>query len=47
MALGLLERHQSYGCRRIWALLRRQGFEVNPRTVHRILRELGLSHPKV
>ena len=45
--LCLQDRYQSYGYRRIWALLRRQGRAVNRKTVHRIMRELGLSRPKI
>lgn len=40
-------RHAQYGYRRIWALLRREGWRVNRKTVWRVMRELGLSRPKV
>ncbi len=41
-------RHGTYGYRRIWALLRREGrWMVNRKTVSRIMREEGLSRPKV
>ena len=45
--LCLQERYQSYGYRRIWALLRRQGYRINRKTVYRILRQEGLTSPKV
>ncbi len=31
-----------YGYRRVWALLRREGFEINKKRVHRLWREAGL-----
>ena len=34
-----------YGYRRVWALLRREGFEVNKKRVHRLWREEGLKVP--
>jgi putative transposase len=45
--LCLQERYQTCGHRRIWALLQRRGWRVERKTVHRIMRELGLSRPKV
>jgi transposase len=45
--LCLKDRCQTYGYRRIWALLRRRGWQVARKTVLRIMRELGLSRPKV
>ncbi len=45
--LCLQDRCQTYGYRRIWALLRRRGWQVERKTVHRIMRELGLSRPKL
>jgi len=45
--LCLEERYQTYGYRRIWALLRRRGWPVNQKTVHRIMREEGLTRPKI
>jgi len=39
-------RHRTLGYRRIWALLRREGVSINPKTVRRIMRDLGLSRPK-
>lgn len=40
--LELSEKHPRYGYRRITALLRRDGFEVNPKRVQRLRREEGL-----
>jgi putative transposase len=40
-------RHRTYGYRRIWALLRRQGIGVNRKTVWRIMHQEGLVRPKV
>ena len=38
----LLEEHPTYGCRRLWALLRhRDGVQVNKKTVYRVLRIKG------
>jgi transposase InsO family protein len=34
--------HPRYGYRRIWALLRRQGWSVNKKAVHRLWRQAGL-----
>jgi putative transposase len=45
--LCLEERYQGYGYRRIWALLRRKGWSINRKTVWRIMREAGLSRPKI
>jgi len=39
-------KHPRYGYRRITALLRREGFEVNPKRVARIRREEGLKVSK-
>lgn len=41
-AIELSRKHPRYGYRRITALLRRDGFEVNPKRVARIRREEGL-----
>lgn len=42
------ERHQTFGYRRIWALLRRvHGICLNRKTVWRIMRKEGLTRPKV
>ena len=35
-------RHPRYGYRRIWVLLREEGFEVNRKRVHRLWRKEGL-----
>lgn len=40
-------RHRTYGYRRITALLRRQGFRINRKTVWRIMHQMGLSRPKI
>lgn len=45
--LCLEERYRLYGYRRIWALLRRQGRVVNRKTVYRIMREEGLTRPRI
>ena len=42
-----MPRHQTYGYRRIWALLRRGGHRVNRETVRRMMRRMGLSRPKI
>jgi len=42
----LAHRHKRYGCRRITALLRREGWEVNKKRVHRIWKEEGLQVPR-
>ena len=39
-------RNRTFGYRRIWALLRRNGVSVNQKTVRRIMKDLGLSRPK-
>ncbi|MFM8457777.1 MAG: IS3 family transposase [Chthoniobacterales bacterium] len=44
--LELSAKHPRYGYRRITALLRREGFEVNPKRVARIRREEGLKVSK-
>jgi putative transposase len=45
--LCLEERYRLYGYRRICALLRRQGRVVNRKTVYRIMREEGLTRPRI
>lgn len=45
-ALADQPRHRTFGYRRIWALLRRNGMPINRKTVRRIMRDLGLSRPK-
>ena len=43
--VALSQRNPRYGYRRVWALLRREGFEVNKKRVHRIWGEAGLKVP--
>lgn len=40
--LELVRQHPRYGYRRIWALLRREGWRVNRKRVHRLWRKQGL-----
>lgn len=40
-------RHRTLGYRRIWALLRREGLTINAKTVRRMMRDMGLSRPKL
>ncbi len=40
------DRHQTFGYRRIWALLRRDNVIVNKKTVRLIMKDMGLSRPK-
>jgi len=42
----LSARHPRYGYRRIWALLRSEGFRVNRKRVHRLWRREGLKVPQ-
>jgi len=44
--LELLGQHPRFGYRRIWALLRRDGFKVNRKRVYRLWRENGLKVPR-
>lgn len=44
--LTLSRRHPRYGYRRIWALLRREGWRVNRKRVQRLWREGGLRVPQ-
>jgi putative transposase len=39
---GLAAEHPRYGCRRLWAMLRREGRRVNLKRVRRLCREHGL-----
>jgi len=41
----LSRKNPRYGYRRVWALLRREGWEVNKKRVHRLWREAGLRVP--
>lgn len=42
----LAREHPRYGYRRVWALLRGEGWEVNRKRVHRLWREAGLRVPQ-
>lgn len=44
--LELVRRHPRFGYRRIWALLRREGFAVNRKRVYRLWRREGLKVPR-
>lgn len=44
--LELVREHPRYGYRRIWALLRREGFRVNRKRVYRLWRQQGLKVPQ-
>lgn len=44
--LELVRRHPRYGYRRIWALLRREGWRVNRKRIHRLWRQQGLRVPR-
>jgi len=44
--LELVRRHPRYGYRRVWALLRNEGFRVNVKRVHRLWRKEGLKVPR-
>jgi putative transposase len=43
--LGLVKDHPRYGYRRIWALLREEGFKINRKRVYRLWRSQGLKVP--
>ena len=43
----LAREHPRYGCRRVTALLRREGWPVNRKRVHRLWRREGLKVPQV
>jgi len=40
-------RNRTFGYRRIWALLRREGLIINKKTVWKIMHEMGLARPKI
>ena len=40
-------RNRTFGYRRIWALLRREGVIINKKTVWKVMHEMGLSRPKI
>jgi transposase InsO family protein len=44
--LALVAEHPRYGYRRIWALLRREGWKVNRKRVYRLWRQEGLKVPQ-
>ena len=44
--VGLSRENPRYGYRRVWALLRREGWSVNKKRVHRLWREEGLKVPQ-
>lgn len=44
--LELVRPHPRYGYRRVWALLRREGWRVNRKRVHRLWRQQGLKVPR-
>jgi putative transposase len=44
--LELVGKHPRYGYRRIWALLRREGFRVNRKRIWRLWRRQGLKVPR-
>jgi putative transposase len=43
--VSLSHENPRYGYRRVWALLRREGWEVNKKRVQRLWREAGLKVP--
>ena len=44
--LALVGQHPRYGYRRIWALLRREGWRVNRKRIYRLWRKQGLKVPR-
>jgi putative transposase len=44
--LELVRQQPRYGYRRVWALLRREGWRVNRKRVHRLWRQQGLKVPR-
>ena len=44
--VGLSRENPRYGYRRVWALLRREGWPVNKKRVHRLWRQEGLKVPE-
>jgi len=44
--LELVRRHPRYGYRRVWALLRNEGFRVNVKRIYRLWRKEGLKVPQ-
>jgi len=43
--MELVRKHPRYGYRRVWALLRREGWQVNRKRIHRLWRREGLRVP--
>jgi putative transposase len=43
--IGLSRKNPRYGYRRVWAMLRREGWPVNKKRVHRLWRQEGLKVP--
>jgi putative transposase len=43
--VGLSRENPRYGYRRVWALLRREGWPLNKKRVHRLWRKEGLKVP--
>jgi transposase InsO family protein len=43
---GLVRRHPRYGYRRIWAMLRLEGWQVNRKRIYRLWRQEGLKVPQ-
>lgn len=46
LMLTLARRHPRYGYRRVWAMLRREGYRVNRKRVYRLWRKEGLKVPQ-
>ncbi len=44
--IGLPRLHPRYGYRRIWAVLRSEGWQINLKRVHRLWKREGLKVPK-
>jgi transposase InsO family protein len=44
--IGLSRKNPRYGYRRVWAMLRREGWPVNKKRVHRLWRKEGLKIPE-
>jgi len=44
--IALSREHPRYGYRRVWAMLRREGWPVNKKRVHRLWRKEGLKVPE-
>jgi len=42
-----MPRHRTYGYRRIWALLRREGIIINKKTVWRVMHQMNLTRPRI